>query len=397
MNYKNILHITSLELLTSFRNPIALAINLIMPILMVFIMGNIMQPLFDVAENGIDQFSILYHNQDDGPFGAAFDSFIHDEGSGFLNVIEMPIKTIEESISAAEYPAAIIIPENFSSLILYGETTEIQLIGSGNHPIEESTLKAFVNNFSLWTNTPLLFNDVIQEQNSNKSQSDTTKAFNEVFDDFGNSFIKEEVSINSIQQPINSFQFFAASMLVFFLLTSSMGIGCSLVDDRKNKTYKRIFSFQVKKSEYLLGKIIGNSFIAILQAISIILVTYFVFDVAWGQQYFGITILVLLIIFIASAIGILFSNLVRSSGALTTVLIIIFWFMAFVSGGFTGSPILESASKFTINHWAFNAFTSLMIGGELKDITGSLMVLICLALVLWTLGLVSYNRRASYE
>lgn len=397
MNQKNILNITTLELLTSFRCTVALAINLIMPILMVFIMGNVMKPIFEVTENGIDRFSILYQNKDNGNLGTAFDSFVRHEGNSFLNVVEMPEEKIEEALASGEYPAAIIVPENFSSLSTQGKTTEIQIIGSGKYPIEESTLEAFINNFSLWTNTQILLNNVIHEQNKSIDQTDTTKVFNEVFNDFGNSFVNEQVPNDSIQHPINSFQFFSASMLVFFLLSSGMGIGSSLVDDRNNKTYKRIFSFQVKKSEYLLGKIIGNSVIAIFQSVSIILVTNLVFDVDWGQQFFEIVIIVLLIIFIASAIGIIFSNLLRSSGALTSVLIILFWFMAFISGGFTGSPILESASKFTINHWAFNSLTTLMTGGNFKDIIGSLIVLLSIALVLWTIGLVSYNRRASYE
>lgn len=379
MNWKNIFNITLLELLTTVRSTVAFALTLIMPFLMVFIMGTVMKPTFEAAENKTEKFSVLYVNKDEGPVGTAFDTFIRHHGSEFLEVIEIPEENMEEFLISEEYPAAIIVPENLSSLMTQNETSEIQIIGSGKHPIEENTIEAFVNNFILWTNTQITLTDVIQEFDATLHETATANALVEIFSQYGNDFIEERVPEGFALHNLTSFQFFSASMLVFFLLTSGMGIGCSLIDDRNNKTFKRIHSFPVEKREYLMGKIIGNGIIAIFQAISIIIITHLVFGVYWGKQFLAISIIVLLVIFISSAIGIIFSKVMHSSGSLTAALTIIFWFMAFISGGFTGSPILGFASRFTINHWAFNSLTTLMTGGELKDIIDSLIVLFSMA------------------
>lgn len=251
------------------------------------------------------------------------------------------------------------------------------------------------DSYILPAHTQRILTEVLQEHDNTIKESTISHTLQEV--DQHGFIIEERIHEGANHNHLTSFQFFSASMFVFFALTSGMGIGSSLIDDRKNKTLKRIHAFPVKKSEYLLGKIIGNGIIAILQAISIIFITHVVFDVHWGNQYLGITLILFLLLFIAYGLGIILSMMMHSSGALTATLTIILWFMAFVSGGFTGYPILGFVSKLTVNHWAFDSLATLMAGGKLQDIILHFVVLFGVAMVLWSISLALYDRRASHE
>lgn len=303
------------------------------------------------------------------------------------NVINITLLELLTTVrSTVAFAITLIMP--FLMVLLMGNVMK--------DTFEAAEKEVIHNNLKLSSNTQMILTDVIQEFDTTLDEKAISNAITEANNHYGN-FIEESIPKHSSPSNLTSYQFFSASMLVFFLLTSGMGLGCSLIDDRNNKTFKRIHSFSVKKNEYLMGKIIGNGLVGVFQGISIILITRFVFGVNWSKQYLGISIIVLLLILISSGIGIIFSKVLKTSGALTATLTIIFWFMAFISGGFTAIPISKFASRLTINHWAFNSLTTLITGGELKDIISHLIVLISMALILWIIGLALYNRRSSHE
>ena len=180
-------------------------------------------------------------------------------------------------------------------------------------------------------------------------------------------------------------------------LTSGMGIGSTLIDERNNGILDRIRAHPVRRKEYLLGKIMGNGIIGFTQGLIMILVTTLAFDVHWGGRPLALGLIILLLTFISCALGILFSTLMSSSGALTAAMTILLWFMSFVSGGFTGEPVLGAVGRFTVNHYAFEGIAALMRGGGISEVAGNMGILGLIALVLWVVGLIGFHRRFSYE
>jgi ABC-2 type transport system permease protein len=129
----------------------------------------------------------------------------------------------------------------------------------------------------------------------------------------------------------------------------------------------------------------------------VIVFTSLVFHVNWGNNYIGIAVVVIAVLFSSSGLAVILSSFLSSSKALSTALIVIYWSITFVSGAFAPVPALEPIGRFTLNKWAFNAITSFMAGGGFKNAAGYLTMLILLCMVLWMIGILLYKRRASNE
>jgi ABC-2 type transport system permease protein len=374
MNWKHITAIALNDIKMSLRSPVSFALILFMPIIMVFVMGSVMKPAFDMAETQtISHFDVIYVNESTEGWAQAYDSFIRDSGADYFSLVEGSKGNVEDQMIAGDYPVAVLITS---------EVNNIQIIGSGKGPAEEMVLRTLTGSFLSSLNFSIALNESMLSDVSPNSP--------------GRQYITEK-TVDTLFSNITSYQYFASSMLVFFLLTSGMSIGTALIDDRTSKIHKRINAYPIKEKEYLLGKIVGSSTIGVIQAVLVIAVTTFVFGVDWGGKPVEVALIVTLLIFISSAVGILFSNFIKSSGALTASMTVVLWFMAFLSGGFTGTPISEAVSSLTINHWAFQSFTSVMTGGGFLDITIELAVLLIIAIMLWSIALMIYKRRVTNE
>ncbi len=374
MNWKHIFTIAINDIKISIRNPVAFALILFMPIIMVFVMGSVMKPAFDMAETQtINHFEVIYSNENSEEWGQVFDSFIRVSGADYFSLVEGSEGSVEDQMKAGDYPVAIFIPS---------VGNEIQIIGTGEASAEAMVVRTLTDRFLSSLNFTVALNDSMS--------NDITQNWQ------GGQYITEKMP-DTIFSNLNSYQYFASSMLVFFLLISGMSIGTSLTDDRTNKIYKRINAYPIKDKEYLTGKIVGSGTIGVIQAVLVIVVTTFVFGVDWGGKPLEIALIVAIIIFASSAIGILFSSFIKSSGGLTASMTVVLWFMAFLSGGFTGAPISEAVSNLTINHWAFQSITSIMTGGGFLDIQRELAVLLIIATVLWGAALTIYKRRVTNE
>ena len=209
------------------------------------------------------------------------------------------------------------------------------------------------------------------------------------------------INVKEVKNPeartLDSFQFFGAGMLIFFLLTCSMGLGINIINERADRVFFRIVSFPVTHNQYLAGKAIGNALIGFFQAASVILFTSLVFKVDWGNNYPGLFLVVAELMLVASGIAVIFSNLLNSSKTLSTLLTVLFWMMAFISGSFFPLPVFEPIAGFMINKWAFEVLTGFMTGQGIMNVLNYLILLLLIGLVFWTAGVMLYKRRVSNE
>lgn len=209
------------------------------------------------------------------------------------------------------------------------------------------------------------------------------------------------VNIIELKKPetrtLGSFQFFGAGMLIFFLMTCGMGLGMNIINERSDRVFFRIISFPVTHNQYLMGKAIGNALIGFFQAASVILFTSLIFKVDWGNNYPGLFLVVAELMLISSGIVIIFSNLLNSAKTISTLLTVLFWMMAFISGSFAPLPIFKPIAGYTINKWAFEVLAGFMTGKGILDVLNYLILLLAAGLVLWAAGVMLYSRRISNE
>ncbi len=215
--------------------------------------------------------------------------------------------------------------------------------------------------------------------------------------DTADGFVDVETVNGPEERTINSFQFFGAGMLIFFLLTCGMGLGADILSERSDRVFFRIISFPVTHNQYLAGKAAANALIGLFQAATVILLTSLLFGVDWGGNYPGLFLVVMEVMLVTSGIAIIFSNILNSSKALTTLLIVLYWMMTFASGSFTPMPAFEAVSPYMVNRWAFEVLTGFMTGKGLAEVSNYLLLLLAVGLAFWAAGVMLYKRRVSNE
>jgi len=201
-----------------------------------------------------------------------------------------------------------------------------------------------------------------------------------------------EILIIKEAAPITMLQGFSATMIVMFTMLTGIILAITEISEREEKTISRIFSTPVKKSQYVIGCLIGQFIILGLCSSTLILLTSIVFDIHWGSSILGIIILTMAVIFVSLSMGMLFSgafnNSKIASGAMSFIIVV----MTFLSGGLTMSDGFGKLSRFTINWWANQGYISLMEGNTISDLQNPLIVLILLGIGFSIAATVVYRR-----
>jgi ABC-2 type transport system permease protein len=387
------------------RNPISLILLLAMPVMMIALMGYALKPVFNIETKGIEKFQVLYINKDQGIVGQSFDVFIKGPGNQFLEIVPSEASDAMAALTKEKLPVALSLPADLSEKIRNGEKAGIEIVSTGKDSIKDNVVRSLVEAFINQTNLQAGIMKGAQSLTSSaQAVPDLAQIETQVISRYGKDFVQtrnitEPALSNSIHPALRltSFQFFAVSMLIFFLLTIGMGLGMNIISDRTDRIFLRIGSYPVTQNQYLMGKTLGNSVTGILQALFIIVFTTYAFRINWGTEYLGLGIVILAVLFTSSGIAVIASSILNSEKALSAGLTVFFWMLTFVSGGFTAIPIFEPLAKFTVNRWAFESITALMMGQGLANITGYLIPLVGLSLVFWMIGVSLYQRRAFHE
>ncbi len=382
-----VLILASNELKLLLRNKMMFSIILLMPIVMIALMGYALKPLFETGLPS-ERFTVLYLNQDKGPVGEALDNFLHTEGAKYFTLLPVTAQQLAAEVRDEKYPIAVNVPPDLSVKSARSESVAVEVITGQKDPLRTELVMALVSGFV----------DKIDKQNAlaavYRQYTNNGEPATALFPDPPGDFtVLHKVGLNS---RLSSFQFFAASMLVFFLLTTGMGVGVNLINERTDRIYLRISSFPVTKSQYLLGRVLCNLLTGGIQAIVVIVFTKYVFQVHWGTNVLGLAVTTCLIILLSCGLGIVFSTLFNSAKVLSVAQTMVLWFMTFLSGGFTVKPVLGRVGDFTPNKWAFDALTRLMLGQSLVEIAPKLIPLGIVCLVLWSIGITAYQRRDSH-
>lgn len=272
-----------------------------------------------------------------------------------LEPVEARYETIEQELRTGNYPAAVRVPPDLSSRISAGEEAQVEVIGTGRDQVLEQAVLTLIDSFTALAQTQTLLAGTYQAALPEVPVERPGEILAAAQTRFGNDFVAVKADRGSLPK-LTCFQYFSASMLIFFLLTSGL-----------------------------------------VQALGIMLFAHYAFNVPWGNDPLALALTILPIIFISSALGIIVSCLVRSNTALTSLLLVLFWFMTFLSGGFTAISMLEPVARFTVNKWAFESLAALMTGGGLRDAASYLIPLAAAALVLWLAAVSLYTRRVRHE
>ncbi|QOS81378.1 ABC transporter permease [Paenibacillus sp. JNUCC31] len=367
----------------------------ILPLLLIFILGTALSSTMDTGKGAIPdsvRVGILQAESSSGWVSKALKSFVASPAiASMMNVQSMSSE--EEAVYAlrrGELDFAVIVPADLEEQIMKGKEAKLQWIlgKDGTLNVVGQTLFArFTDELNRQVAGAKVLGPEAMAVMGVKSQTNASNA----------SF----VTVSSPGKAGNSYsasQYYAASMLAMFMLYSGMTTSNSLFGERDKKTLMRLQAAPIGNGVIFAGKIAGNSLLAFMQAILIVLMTHWLYGVNWGTHPWLIVLICVLITLASMTLGVivslLFKNATSASAALQGIIIA----MTFISGGFTPIAIdfVQRISEFTVNHWALQSFLRMMLNAPVSEIMSSIMMLSAVCAVLVAAAALIY-RKAGYR
>lgn len=201
----------------------------------------------------------------------------------------------------------------------------------------------------------------------------------------------------TILQGINNggalIDFFAASTLVQFIFVAAVVVNANLVNERQENTYTRMLASPLKKWRIIAGNLLGNTLVCVIVAAFIIISTYFLFDVSWGQSMTNLVLITIITALASTSVAYFIASFFKDAkvagGAMSMIMIL----MTFLSGGFSGEGTLQTIRLFTFNKWAVDGYLAVLRSQEASVVLTNAMVLIIILIVTFIASSIIYERR----
>ncbi|WP_461204710.1 ABC transporter permease [Clostridium sp. DL1XJH146] len=282
---------------------------------------------------------------------------------------------IEDKVINGEVTFVLSIGENFEETILNGQKTNVEIIS-----IKGKDATIWVENYVNYYIRNLKDIEIATEGDKNdfysiyENQKDGDLKFSA-------EKLKDQYTDKTVgRQGIGFF--------IMFILYGAANTANLILKERRERTYQRICTAPVTAKEYILGNMLVNLFIIIIQISSVMLLINLM-----GINIFirGIDLFIVLVLFGLCAIGLgmiimAFSKSSAESGNLSTLLIVP---TCMLGGCFWEVEVMPNSvqriSDFMPQRWAIDALDKLQQGKSFYDIKLNLLVLLVFALVFFAI------------
>lgn len=390
--------IAKYEILRTLHMRYVLVIQFLMPLLLIFILGSALSGTFKMEDRVLKPVKVDLMQADTGALSLEFKSFL--AAPELLKIIQtVNVQTREEAVKrlkAGDSEFALIIPSDFSSRVLEGKEAEWEIIlgqDYGQNLTAKMALRSFLDQVNYMQAAMISAGpgaaELLQKQGSDGSLEPSAGASSHVR--LGN--------LASSNAGYTAMQYYAASMLVMFLLYSGMGTALGLQGEKERHTLLRLNAMPIHEYQILLGKVLGNTFISIGQSAVIIIATMLFYGVDWGNAFLMLFLVCILIIVASMSLAILIMLMAKTGKAINTTFQMIILVMTFLSGGFSPFPegLLQRLGEFTLNHWAMQSMLRIMLGSDAANIGHHVWILACIAGGLLLLSLIVYRKAGYHE
>ncbi|QQZ62171.1 ABC transporter permease [Paenibacillus sonchi] len=386
----NIWTIMTYELRRLFRSRSMLLNMFLLPLVLIFLLGASLSGVVGVkSATKIEPVRVAVVN----PTGEGQSAMI----AAFLKLPDIQkviVPQDAESRQAAEsglrtgkYGYAVIVPDGFDSEVQQGGKAQLEFILGKNHTDNLTAGTAF-DNFLSTVNYKQAAAAALGPQ-----------ALAVAAPSSGDREAVKLGDLNNGGRTYTASQFYAASMLLMFLLYSGMTVTNSLFSEKDNHTLHRINSMPVKASELFIGKMLGVGIVSIIQCTAIILLSDWLFGVYWGNRP-GLLLLFCLLMIIASmTMSIVVSIFSKTAAGARSIISVITVGMTFISGGMAPLPDswVNTLGAFTINHWVLQAIIRMMLHSGLPQLTPNLLMISVICLVMLCGAIFSYWKVGYHE
>ena len=415
----------------AFRDPTALLLMLLAPFLLTLGMGFV-TGAFSGSGASLQVIPVTLVNQDAGELGQALvEVFQSPELAGLVapTLLSDPAAA-RKQVDDDQITAAVIIPAGFTESIIpstgrmptgqapagqapagvasAGQVLQIEIYANPARPTGAGIIQTIVEEYLGRVEIGKIGGEVVIEQllGSGRLPPDP-QALAAAGEELGKQIAGDEAALSAIRiektraaneaSPFNMMAYMAPGMALMFLMFAVSYGGLTLLAERAQGTLPRLLVSPTAVAQILAGKVLGIFLTGTAQMAILIAATSLLFGLRWGDPL-GVAALILATVFGATGWGVLLIVLARTpnqAANLGTALMLIFGLLGGSFFDISNLPgWVQAVSKITPNAWGLEGFTTLALGNGLESLGGTILGLLVMGVVLFGLGVLTFNRRA---
>lgn len=403
------------DLKLMFRDRAALTFMLLAPFLLTIGMGFV-TGRFSGNSSGLSNIPVIIVNQDKEQLGNALaDVFSSKDLADLMEpTASSDPEAARQQIDDNKASAAVIIPAGFTRSVIPVEGTmfdqnavqpepvKIEVYANPSSPTSAGVVKAIVDEFisrveegrtsGMTSIVQLMSSGLLNPLNA---ESEARSLFQNV-----DQTESTAITLKTNKEGANAVEFdllayFAPGMALMFLMYTVSYGGRSILAERAQGTLPRLMISPTYTAQVLGGKVLGIFFTGVAQVGILILASSVFFQVQWGDAL-GIIVLILAAVFGASGWGMLITAMAKTPAQVGSTGSAIMLIFGILGGSFINleqlPPLIQTFSKITPNAWGLDGFTTLALGGTLKNLAEPLTALFIMGAVLFGIAVVLFNR-----
>jgi ABC-2 type transport system permease protein len=377
---KRMLTIFQFTLLKNVRDKGSLMQMLFMPVLLIFILGTALNPLFQ--HNEISPTSVGYLNDDTGPLSGYFDEFIRSDDLRQVLAVA-PLASREEGLEKlqdGEIVALIHLDENFSSRVLSGEKTAIEVTSSPGNTLRLSIVENVLESFIQGANAT----EALQRMGAPDARYVHT----------GN--VIEDLPVAASGIMPGAMDYYAVTMLVLFIMYGSMYSAFGMSESYLATIGQRIKGTPIRAAEHYIGLVSANIITVFIQSLIVVAFTKFVYGVNWGANLPMVLLIAFILVVVSIGLGAMIIMLIRNETHASVILNVIIPVFAFIAGAYFKFPIqgsiMPALQQFSPNYLAQTAIFNTIYDGPTSQTTLMLGGLVFLAIGTFAVAMVAERR-----
>lgn len=185
---------------------------------------------------------------------------------------------------------------------------------------------------------------------------------------------------------------------VLFVFLAAQNTARSIYDEKKGGSFRRLMAAPISKASLLIGKVLPNFILALIQfgiifLFGSVVLGWFGFTpISLGSDGLALILAAIVIAFCSSAMGILIASLARTEGQIGGLSSLLLWGLAIVGGSiiptFIMDRILGPLPKIAPHYWANRALNDVMLRNlTLLDVLPEMGILLGFAALFIVIGL----------
>ncbi len=404
------------DLKLMFRDRAALTFMLLAPFLLTIGMGFVTGRFSGNGNSGISDIPVIIVNQDKAELGNALEDVFNSEDLAELmepTASDSP-EAARQAIDSDQASAAVIIPEGFTRSIIPAEGTmfsqtttqpdpvQIEVYTNPSRPTGAGVVKAVVDEFisrveegrtsGMTSIVQLLQTGLLNQQNA---EAEARALFKNVDQTESTAITLQTDKEGAQAVEFDLLAYFAPGMALMFLMYTVSYGGRSILAERAQGTLPRLLVSPTSTPQFIGGKVLGVFFMGIAQVGILILASFLFFQVKWGDPL-GVAVLILAAVFGATGWGMLITAFARTPAQVGSIGSAVMLIFGILGGSFINleqlPPAIQTLSKITPNAWGLDGFTTLALGGTLKNLTEPIAALLIMGMVLFIISVTLFNR-----